>query len=102
VRDIDKMTAMQFPVFARGRCVYDSLHRQRVIDVDVPVEIDGVTFNSGDFIIADGDGIVVIPRKAEVDVLRRAWEKVHAENIVRDEIKNGMKAVAAFKKYGVL
>ena len=102
VRDVDKMTAMQFSVFARGRCVYDSLHRQRVIDVDVPVEIDGVTFDSGDFVIADEDGIVVIPRKSEAEVLRRAWEKVHAENVVRDEIKNGMKAVAAFKKYGVL
>jgi len=102
VRDVDKMASMGFPVFARGRCIYDSLHRQRVIDVDVPVEIDGVRFVPGDLVIADPDGIVVIPREAEAEALKRAWEKVHAENHVRDEIKAGMKAVAAFKKYGVL
>src|SRR5439155_20935956 len=37
VRDVAKMRAMQFPVFARGTCTYDSKDRQRVIDVDVPV-----------------------------------------------------------------
>ncbi len=102
VRDVDKMTAMQFPIFARGRSVYDSLNRQRVIDVDVCVSIDGVHIHSGDFVIADLDGVVLIPRAVEQQVLAKAWEKVHAENVVRDEIKNGMKAVAAFKKYGVL
>src|SRR4051794_1983730 len=48
VRDVAKMKDMGFAVFARGTCVYDSLNRQRVIDVDVPVEIDGVRFCSGD------------------------------------------------------
>jgi len=44
VRDVTKMTAMGFTVFARGRCIYDSLHRQRVIDIDVPVLVGGVSF----------------------------------------------------------
>jgi 4-hydroxy-4-methyl-2-oxoglutarate aldolase len=35
-------------------------------------------------------------------VLRRAWTKVHAENAVRDAIRDGMKAAAAYKKFGVL
>src|SRR5438552_18865756 len=42
VRDVAKMTAMAFPVFARGTCIYDSQNRQRVIDLDVSVEIEGV------------------------------------------------------------
>jgi regulator of RNase E activity RraA len=102
VRDVEKLTAMEFPVFARGRCVYDSQNRQRVIDVDVSVEIDGVTFSPGDLVIADVDGVVVIPRKVEGEALRRTWEKVHAENVTRDAIKSGMKALAAYEKYGVL
>jgi 4-hydroxy-4-methyl-2-oxoglutarate aldolase len=102
VRDVTKIAAMDFPVFARGVCVYDSLNRQRVIDADVPVEIDGVRFCPGDLVFADADGIVVVPKEAEAEALQRAWAKVHAENAVRDAIRNGMKAAAAYKKFGVL
>jgi regulator of RNase E activity RraA len=102
VRDVAKMTAMGFACFARGTCIYDSMNRQRVIDIDVPVEIDGVTFSPGDLVVADVDGVVVVPQKVEKEVVARAWKKVHAENITRDAIKDGMKAVAAYKKYGVL
>ena len=40
-RDVARMRAMNFPVFARGTSPYDSLSRQRVIDLDVTVEIAG-------------------------------------------------------------
>jgi 4-hydroxy-4-methyl-2-oxoglutarate aldolase len=102
VRDVAKMRALQFPVFARGTCIYDSKDRQRVIDLDVPVEIDGVRFSPGDLVVADEDGIVVVPRTIEEQIVRSAWEKVHAENEVRDAIKAGMKATAAFRKFGGL
>ena len=52
------MKAMGFTVYAAGRSVYDSLNRQRVIAIDEPVKIDGVTFRSGDLVIADQDGVV--------------------------------------------
>ena len=102
VRDIAQMRAMQFPVFARGRCIYDSLHRQRVVDVDVPVEIDGVAFRPGELVIADCDGVVVVPHEVESEAIQNAWRKVHDENVTRDAIKGGMKATEAYKKYGVL
>ncbi|HEV2294688.1 MAG TPA: RraA family protein [Tepidisphaeraceae bacterium] len=102
VRDVEKMRAMRFPCFARGTCVYDSLNRQRVVDADVTVEIGGVGFAPGDLVIADVDGIVVCPKAIEAQAVRGAWEKVHAENVTRDAIKAGMKALAAYEKYGVL
>lgn len=102
VRDVAKMTAMGFAVWARGTSPYDSKDRNRVIDIDVPVEINGVRIAPGDLVIADLDGIVVVPREVEAEVVRRAWEKVHAENTVREAIAGGMSATAAFKKYGVL
>lgn len=102
IRDVTKIQAIGFPVFARGVCVYDSLNRQRVVDVDVPVELAGVRFSPGDLVFADEDGVVVVPQEVEDEAIRRAWAKVHAENEVRDAIKNGMKATAAFAKYGVL
>jgi regulator of RNase E activity RraA len=102
VRDVAKMRAMNFTAFARGTCIYDSQNRQRVIDIDVPVQIDGVTFSPGDLVLTDLDGVVVVPKQIEAEALRRAWTKVHAENVTRDAIKAGMKAVAAYEKYGIL
>ncbi|MFC5411485.1 RraA family protein [Larkinella bovis] len=102
VRDIAKMAAMQFPVFATAKNPYDSQNRQRVIDLDVPVVIDGVTFNPGDIVMADEDGIVVIPQHVENEVLELAKQKVSAENRTRDAIKNGMKAEEAYLTFGVL
>jgi 4-hydroxy-4-methyl-2-oxoglutarate aldolase len=102
VRDVAKMRDMNFPVVARGTCLYDSKDRQRVVNRDVPVEIDGVTFCPGDLVVADEDGVVVVPQTVEEHVLQLAWEKIHAENEVRDAIRAGMKAVEAYDKYGIL
>lgn len=102
VRDVEKMTAMGFAVFARGTSVYDSQDRQRVSAIDVPVEIDGVQFSSGDLVVADRDGVVVVPAEVHDQAVQAAWEKVHAENVTRDAIRDGMKATDAYRKYGVL
>lgn len=102
VRDTRQMRVMGFPCFARGTIVYDSKDRQRVINLDVPVEIDGVRFRPGDLVIADADGVVVVPKAIEAAVVRRAWDKVHAENQVREAIRGGMKATTAFETFGVL
>ena len=102
VRDVVKMDEMGFAVFARGTCPRDSLHRQRVTAVDVPVEIGGVRISPGDLLVADVDGLVVVPQAVERAALAAAWEKVTAENRVRDEIREGLSAGEVFRKYGVL
>ncbi|MCA9039915.1 MAG: RraA family protein [Planctomycetaceae bacterium] len=102
VRDVRQMRAMDFPVYAIGTSPYDSQHRQRVVDFDVPVEIDGVSFVPGDLVMADIDGVVVVPQGVEHKALKAAWDKINAENITRDAIKQGMKATEAYEKYGVL
>jgi 4-hydroxy-4-methyl-2-oxoglutarate aldolase len=102
VRDIARMRKMQFPVFGRGPCPLDSRDRQRVIDLNVPVELGGVRFCPGDLVAADEDGIVVVPQQVEESVVRAAWNKAHAENVVRDAIRGGMSATEAFATWGVL
>jgi regulator of RNase E activity RraA len=102
VRDVRKMTEMQFPVFAKGTCLYDSRNRQRVVDVDVPIEIAGVRFHPGDLVFADRDGVVVVPQSVEDEAVRRAWNKVHAEDRTRAAIAAGMKATDAYEEFGVL
>jgi 4-hydroxy-4-methyl-2-oxoglutarate aldolase len=102
IRDVTAMQRMEFPVFARGRSPFDSKDRQRVVDLDVPVEVEGVRFHPGEIVVADLDGMVVIPHAVEQEALRMAWEKVHAENEVRAAISNGMLAREAFDRYQVL
>lgn len=102
VRDVAKMNEIGFTVFARSTCPRDSLHRQRVTAIDVGVEMGGVRIDPGDLVFSDADGAVVVPQAVERDVLAKAWEKVTAENRVRDEIRAGMKAGEVFRKYGVL
>ena len=102
VRDVNQMREMDFPVYARGMSPLDSLNRQRVVDIDVPVEIGDVVFRTGDLVFADINGVVVVPHEVEDEVVRLAWSKVHAENEVRDAIRGGMSATEAFEKYGIL
>lgn len=102
IRDVAMMQKLSFPVFARGKSIYDSLHRQRVIDVDIPVQIGGVIFEPGALVFCDEDGIVLIPLAVEEEAISRALRKVNDENITRDAIRSGMMATEAYEKYGVL
>lgn len=102
VRDVRATRQLGFPVFARGTSVYDSRDRQRVVDIDIAVDIGGVTFRPGDLVIADSDGIVVVPQSVEQDTMERAWKKVTGENQVRDAIRKGMKVRDAFDQFGIL
>lgn len=102
VRDTRQMTAMEFPVYAVGTSIYDSLHRQRVTAIDVPVVMGGVEVTPGDLLIVDVDGAVVVPRAIEQQVTQLAYKKVHDENMTREAIRGGMKATEAYDKYGVL
>lgn len=102
IRDIAAMREMEFPVFASAASPFNSLHRQRVTAVDVPVSIGGLTINSGDLVLVDEDGLVVVPAAIENEVIRAAWEKVHAESVTRDAIRGGMPVGEVYEKYGVL
>jgi regulator of RNase E activity RraA len=102
VRDVARMKEMGFAVFARGTCPRDSLHRQRVVAVDVAVQLGGVRVNRGDLVLADDDGVVIVPQAAAQEALAKALDKVAAEDRVRDEIRAGTGAADVFRKYGVL
>ena len=102
VRDISKMRSMCFNVVALGTSPYDSKNRQRVVDYDVTIEIDGVRVDPGDLIAADEDGVVFVPKACIDKVLNAAWAKVHDENQVRNAIQAGMTATKAFETFGVL
>jgi len=102
VRDVKKIEALGFPVFAAGIKPVDSRGRGLVIDYNLPVECGEVLVSPGDLVFADHDGIVVVPAGAVQDAIRLASEKVAQENHSRAELKQGAYLRDVYQKYGVL
>ena len=102
VRDVTRMREMGFNVFGTGTSPLDINGRYEVIAHNVVGVIDGVTINPGDLIVADVDGVVVVPTKLIDEVVKRVEEKNSGESQFRKAVKEGMSPSAAFAKYGVL
>jgi regulator of RNase E activity RraA len=101
-RDSPQVLEQNWPVFSRGRFAQDSSVRTKVVDYRCPIEIGGVWVEPGDLVFGDLDGVLIIPRKHEAEVIRKALEKARGEKLVRKEIEGGMSSTAAFQKYGIL
>ena len=102
IRDCIRIIDMGFPVYYAGIRPLDSKGRGLVIDYDVPVQCGGVLVHPGDLIFADFDGVVVIPKMLENEVIEKAKEKVLAENLSRTELLNGKTLSEVFDKYKAL
>jgi 4-hydroxy-4-methyl-2-oxoglutarate aldolase len=101
-RDSLALIAMQFPTFVAGISPYDSLGRIDVDEVRVPVQCGGVRVEPDDLLLADHDGVVVVPAAVATEVLDRAEEKVSGEDLVREKLAEGMPVWEAFQTYGVI
>lgn len=102
IRDCKRIIEMKFPVFYQGIGPLDSKGRGLVVDRDVPVRCGEVLVHPGELVFADFDGVVVVPRDLEDEVLDRAMEKVGKENLTRKELREGKKLRDVYNKYGVL
>ena len=101
-RDTPKMLEQNWPVFSRGRFAQDSGVRTQVVDFRCQIEIGQVTVQPNDLVFGDLDGVIIVPKKIEAEVIERALAKARGEKLVRNEIEAGMSSTAAFKKYGIL
>jgi 4-hydroxy-4-methyl-2-oxoglutarate aldolase len=99
-RDAAYLARMRFPTFVRYRSPQDSVPRWRVSDWGQPLTIGGVRIALGDVIVADLDGVVVVPRRVAHEVLTRCEKLVGTENLVRKAVKRGMTPLAAYEKFG--
>ncbi len=102
VRDAAGIEALDFPTFCRGLYAQDQALRGEVVDHRSPVAIDGVRVDPGALLFGDREGVLIVPRSAEEDVIRLSLEKVRDENLVAEAIRGGMSTVEAFDKYGVM
>jgi len=101
-RDTPRVLEQHWPVFSRGRFAQDAGIRSKVVDFRCPIEICSVQILPGDLVFGDLDGVVVIPRDVEDEVIELAIQKATGEKVVRKAIEAGMSSTEAFRKYGIL
>lgn len=101
-RDSIAIQKMGFPVFHVGFHPADSLGRLEVVARNIPIQCGGVLVYPNDLVLADHDGVVVVPSAIVEETLRLAEEKVSGENLVRKALAEGMNTTEAFAKFGIL
>lgn len=102
IRDTQKITELEFPVYCTGYKPVDSRGRGMVIDYDCIIEAGGVTVHPGDMIVGDRDGVVVIPQHLFEETIKIALDKARRENSTRQELLEGKLLKDVYEKYGVL
>lgn len=102
VRDVAYLRKIGFPVFATGIVPSTSVHHYRFAGSQVTLICDGVPVNPGDIVVADSDGVAVVPRARATEVLRVAQEMDFKEHSMYPVIEQLKSIVEAVKKFGRL
>jgi regulator of RNase E activity RraA len=102
VRDTAYLQKIGFPVYALGIVPSTSVHHYRFAGANVPVVCDGVTVNPGDILVADPDGVVVVPRAHAAEILPIAQEMDFKEHSMYAYIEKLKSIEEAVKKFGRL
>lgn len=100
LRDIEGLRDIGLQVFYRDLSPLNAIGRWEMVASEVPVTIGGVTISPGDVIVAEFDGILVIPAADAEKVLIRAEEIVGSETLVREEMQAGGSPLASLKRHG--
>lgn len=99
-RDIRFILDEGFPVFTRFVTPEDSTWRWELEATQVPVTIGRVRVEPGDWIVGDDDGVVVVPSAIGEDVLVEAERKAATEDEIRIAVREGVKPLEAYERYG--
>ncbi|MBV8707411.1 MAG: RraA family protein, partial [Acidobacteriaceae bacterium] len=102
VRDTPQVTKLQFPVFSRGVVPSTTVNHFRVTGKNVPVTCAGVPVRASDIIVADMDGVVVVPRERAAEVLKKAQQLDETEHSMYPFIERYKSIREAVAKFGRL
>ena len=100
IRDVPQIKRLQFPVYSLGIAPSTSVNHYRFIGVNVPVTCAGARVNPGDIIVADEDGVAVVPRAKAAEVLKRAQELDNTEHTMMPFIEKFRSISEAVAKFG--
>jgi regulator of RNase E activity RraA len=102
VRDVAYLQKIGFPVYALGIVPSTSIHHYRFAGSNIPVVCDGVEVKPADIVVADADGVVVVPRSDAAKVLALAQEMDFKEHSMYAYIEKLKSIEEAVKKFGRL
>ena len=100
VRDLPQLKKIGFPVYALGPVPSTSVGHYRFGGMNIPVDCDGVKVNPNDIIVADQDGVVVVPRARAAEVLVLAQKLDNSEHSMYPFIEKFHSIVEAVKQFG--
>ena len=98
-RDVEERIDAQFPVFCRLSTPADIVERWKYDALGDPITIGSVTICSGDYIIADMDGAVIIPQEVVEEVVTETEKVMNTESEMRKAILGGMDPEQAYLKF---
>jgi len=99
-RDTDLVLEQGFPVFCSFLTPSDIVERWVPDRYGEPVTIGSVTISTGDYLLGDRDGVVIIPQALAAEVVAKTEEVVATESDMRRALVGGMDPVEAYEKYG--
>jgi regulator of RNase E activity RraA len=102
VRDVAYLKKIGFPVYSLGIVPSTSIHHYRFAGSNIPIACDGVEVKAADIIVADQDGVVVVPRADAQKVLALAQDMDFKEHSMYAYIEKLKSIQEAVKKFGRL
>ena len=100
VRDTPQLARIQFPVFSRGVAPSTTINHFRFAGANIPVTCAGARVNPGDIIVADEDGVAVVPKAHAAEVLKKAEELDNTEHTMLPFIEKFKSIKEAVAKFG--
>ena len=99
-RDSEALAQLQFPIFARGSYCLDLKYEGTMRSMNQPVQIGQITVSTGDYVLADADGVVIIPQHKWKTTLDCAWENMETEWEVRKATALGCSTEQIVQNFG--
>jgi regulator of RNase E activity RraA len=99
-RDLPQIKRLQFPVYTRGVVPATSVNHYRFAGMNIPITCAGVRVNHNDIVVADEDGVAVVPRAHAAEILKKAQELDNTEHSMYPFIEKFRSIREAVRKFG--
>jgi 4-hydroxy-4-methyl-2-oxoglutarate aldolase len=88
VRDTAELIAIDFPTWSQVISAQGTT-KEKAGSVNLPIVCGGVTVNAGDVVVADNDGVVIVPRARAAEIAEKAQERAAKEERTREQLRDG-------------
>jgi 4-hydroxy-4-methyl-2-oxoglutarate aldolase len=107
IRDLAFLQTIKLPIMARYRTPAQAIGRWRVTESQLPIQVHGaledtVSVSAGDIVVADDDGVIIVPTALLEIIAKKVVEVSKSESEARNEIRDGLPLLKALDKYGHL